>query len=42
MVEGETKVVCQMFDWYANDNVGMASISKRLNERGVHKVPRPT
>ena len=36
----EAKVVRQIFDWYVNDNVGIAGISTRLNENGVRRTPR--
>lgn len=38
--KGEAKVVRQIFDWYVNDNVGIAGIATRLNENGIRKTPR--
>ena len=35
IVEDEAKVVRMIFDWYANEQIGAAKISDRLNEMGI-------
>jgi len=35
IVENEAQVVCEIFDWYVNQNVAITEIARRLNLRGV-------